>query len=532
MKKNLTGKSGTGKALLSLLCMALALGFGVSCGDNPDDGGDFPQIEKPDETTDNSENSDGETDEDDSQSDEDDESLSEDEKNPLDEIDEGALARLEITKVYAAASPAKSNYEYVEFHALSDGNLFGLELFSANDGEAKSFKFPDVSVKKDEMIVVHLRKGTGEGFESETGDDLNLSTAKFSSAARDLWHNGSGAALGDSDALLLRKRKSGGLVDAVFYVCNDASKWTDEMTAAAQDALDAGLWKGTASSDAIQIGAKTFSDAKTLVKTQSGIGKDCWEYKGIADEKIGVLPSDENDNDDAQTGGNAQTGEGDSQSGGNAQAGEGGSQTAKLEMTKVFSGIRTSDKTHEYVEFHALKDANLLGLKLYSAGKGETAIYEFPSVNVKKGDMIVVHLQNIGDGCANELDNDLNASTANWSSDARDLWGDNTSTALDDFSDVILLRDTSDGNAKLVDAVLYVGRDIENWQNDYVKGKAYEADEANLWNGSAVSDAVKITYKKMGETNSLVKTKRGIGKDCWEYFKVLPDKLGVLPYSE
>ena len=47
--------------------------------------------------------------------------------------------------------------EFVEILALEDGNLAGLRLISASDGEKKAYNFPGIEVHKDEVILLHLR---------------------------------------------------------------------------------------------------------------------------------------------------------------------------------------------------------------------------------------------------------------------------------------------------------------------------------------------------------------------------------------
>ena len=75
----------------------------------------------------------------------------------------------------------ENNYfrnEFVEFLALTDGNLSGLEIVSANDGEEKKYTFPPINVKKGEIFVVHLRN-RGDGCVSELENNLNLSSKAF-----------------------------------------------------------------------------------------------------------------------------------------------------------------------------------------------------------------------------------------------------------------------------------------------------------------------------------------------------------------
>lgn len=108
--------------------------------------------------------------------------------------------------------------EYVEFVALSDGNLCGLELVSAYDGNERSYVFPDVNVKSGEVFVVHLRK-RGNGCENETGENLSIANTSYTTAGvRDLWSNDEQTALGNkTDVVVLRNSANGKVLDCLVY---------------------------------------------------------------------------------------------------------------------------------------------------------------------------------------------------------------------------------------------------------------------------------------------------------------------------
>lgn len=139
----------------------------------------------------------------------------------------------------------------------------------------------------------------------------------------------------------------------------------------------------------------------------------------------------------------------------------------------------------EYVEFLALTDGNLSGLELFSAADGEAKKYTFPPVDVKAGEVFLVHLRSAGSGCISE-ENDLNASTAAHSGkNVRDLWASNEKARLSDSTDIIMLRNSVDG--KLLDAVMYAAEDATEWG----KGQSIFADmvfESGIYEGESVSD--------------------------------------------
>lgn len=121
---------------------------------------------------------------------------------------------------------------------------------------------------------------------------------------------------------------------------------------------------------------------------------------------------------------------------------------------------------NEFVEFLALTDGNLSGLEIVSANDGEEKKYTFPPINVKKGEIFVVHLRNRGDGCVSELENDLNLSSTTYtSSEIRDLWSDNTETVFGNKTDIILLKNSA--NNEILDGIMYKDKELEDWAKKY-----------------------------------------------------------------
>lgn len=121
----------------------------------------------------------------------------------------------------------------------------------------------------------------------------------------------------------------------------------------------------------------------------------------------------------------------------------------KLIMTEVFISNESSNKTKyrtEFVEFLALSDGNLSNLKLYSASKGIDKGYDFPSVEVRKGEIILVHLRTKGEGCISEEGEDLSLATGgNSNNGVRDLWSANTEACLTKAADTMVLINKGSG---------------------------------------------------------------------------------------
>ncbi|MCQ2591582.1 MAG: hypothetical protein MJ188_02260 [Treponema sp.] len=152
------------------------------------------------------------------------------------------------------------------------------------------------------------------------------------------------------------------------------------------------------------------------------------------------------------------------------------SRVAKIIMTEIqtesVSSQRSEEKKagiyrNEFIEFLALSEGNLAGLKILSAYDGEEKAFEFPAVEVKTGEVFVVHLRNRGNGCISEIGDDLNVAYSAYASDGiRDLWTELTSTALGNKTDVIYVINQSSG--KIIDGVMFHDGEIEEWSAKFV----------------------------------------------------------------
>ena len=81
----------------------------------------------------------------------------------------------------------------------------------------------------------------------------------------------------------------------------------------------------------------------------------------------------------------------------------------------------------------------------------------------KKGEIFLVHFRTAGEGCINEDGDNLDLATAPHSaSGIRDLWSDNTSSHFNDTSDVLILRNTTDGS--IMDALMYSVPEAVEWK--------------------------------------------------------------------
>lgn len=174
----------------------------------------------------------------------------------------------EIGPVHALSSkdPKKAKAEFIELYILEDGNIGGMIIQSAYDGELADFVLPAAEVKAGDYLTVHLRV-LGEKAVSETGTNLALSTTVYSwPESRDIWNekaDNTKTRFGADDVLLLRERSGGRLADALLYSPSDKSTWSKElMNAYAREAFESGIWlDGTLPSYALRC------DGVTAVRT-------------------------------------------------------------------------------------------------------------------------------------------------------------------------------------------------------------------------------------------------------------------------
>ncbi len=156
----------------------------------------------------------------------------------------------------------------------------------------------------------------------------------------------------------------------------------------------------------------------------------------------------------------------------------------------VLSEVQTkySNPKAEFVEIYAKTQGNLSGVCIYSAYDGAKKRYEFPPVDVKAGEYIVVHYRNIEADTVNETGEDLKISKGTFSSNSRDLWLDNTSARLGDKTDVILLEKSADGT--VLDAVAYADSSLEDWPKEIYKEALHRAAKDGVWQDESIKNAV------------------------------------------
>ncbi|MCR4736359.1 MAG: hypothetical protein K5829_15290 [Treponema sp.] len=152
--------------------------------------------------------------------------------------------------------------EFVEFLALSDGNLAGLEICSGTYGEEKKFVFPAVEVKRGEIFLVHMRN-TGTGCVSEEGEDLSLAQGSYTSESiRDLWAENESKCFGSkTDIIIVRNSLTDTIVDAVMFRESSVTDWSGLKIDFSEEVAASALYEGSA------VDYATIADEKTAALT-------------------------------------------------------------------------------------------------------------------------------------------------------------------------------------------------------------------------------------------------------------------------
>lgn len=188
----------------------------------------------------------------------------------------------------------------------------------------------------------------------------------------------------------------------------------------------------------------------------------------------------------------------------------------------------------EYVEILALEDGNLAGLELVSGADGEGKKFVFPAVNVQKNEVFLVHLRTVGDGCVSEIEDNLSLATAPHSKDGvRDLWATSTIAHFNDSSDVVILRNSVNG--QIIDALMYAAEGMVDWKSG-VADYAVEVAESGVYNSSDISCVTSskgaTTLKSFTRMNVEEVLEIVSGEDEFEYpFVSDEDSWAVMPVT-
>ncbi|GHV84796.1 hypothetical protein AGMMS50230_04040 [Spirochaetia bacterium] len=150
----------------------------------------------------------------------------------------------------------------------------------------------------------------------------------------------------------------------------------------------------------------------------------------------------------------------------------------------VINEIRTeySKPKAEFVELRVLAAGNLGALRLFAAYDKTEPIFEFPPVEVKAGDYIVVHTRSIEEGIVDETGS-VNASKGTDASSARDFWLPGTLKLHS--TNAVYLMDQDD---RIIDGITLVNSKYK-WK-DSVAAAADEMARQGAWVGTGADNAV------------------------------------------
>lgn len=193
-----------------------------------------------------------------------------------------------------------------------------------------------------------------------------------------------------------------------------------------------------------------------------------------------------------------------------------------LALTELRNNWSKANDRTEYIEILCLSDGNLSGIEFDNAYKAGKKKYVFPSVEVKKGEYIVLHLQTLTEddsedpkaGVTDELGTNLNLSTVNAKeclATSRDLWAPCTDKTLG-ATDIVVLRNTNDGGT-ILDAVVYRTDGKESQWSSYYDTLAKDIIASGVWHNAdgdadcSLDCAADITALKTAATKSLSRKK-------------------------
>jgi hypothetical protein len=148
------------------------------------------------------------------------------------------MPELVINEVRTENSSPKA--EFIEFKMKTAGNLGAMRVFilgNTNATKQTIYEFMPVEVKKDEYVVLHLRK-VEEKCRDEYGTDLSESGgADSSTTARDFWLPGDDNLLHKEATVIYVLDQDDRVLDAVMFSTTSNSSWNKDYFAEAADFL-------------------------------------------------------------------------------------------------------------------------------------------------------------------------------------------------------------------------------------------------------------------------------------------------------
>ncbi|MDR1900305.1 MAG: hypothetical protein LBQ55_09875 [Treponema sp.] len=165
----------------------------------------------------------------------------------------------------------------------------------------------------------------------------------------------------------------------------------------------------------------------------------------------------------------------------------------------------------EFIEIKTGGPGNLGALRLFIAGNTkQPLIYEFPPVEVKKGEYIVIHLRNIEEGTVNETGIDLGLSGgADAQGDARDFWIPGASKLLHK-TDAVYFLDQDD---RVIDGVMLSENPDPSWNKDHFTRAAEFLYQQGAWTQARREGAIPGPQDAVGTAGIKNAITRSVSRD-------------------
>jgi len=137
---------------------------------------------------------------------------------------------------------------------------------------------------------------------------------------------------------------------------------------------------------------------------------------------------------------------------------------AMLLINELKTEYSSSAKRAEFIEFKVTNAGNLKGISVhFMFNANNPFVYNFPDVNVRKGEYITLHLRTLEDTCVNELGDNLSLSGGTDSCPtSRDLWVAGSEKYLHK-TDIVYLKDAS---GKIFDAIIMNEKPSLTWNKN------------------------------------------------------------------
>ena len=176
-----------------------------------------------------------------------------------------------------------------------------------------------------------------------------------------------------------------------------------------------------------------------------------------------------------------------------------------LLINELRTEFASAQSRTEFIEFRMKSDGNLGALRVFAASNSRNPmIYEFPPVEVKKGELVVLHLRTLDPYLSrDELGDNLDESGGRYASPtARDLWIPG-STKLLRRTDAVYVLDQDD---RVLTAVMISENPGSQWQRDYFRSAAEFLFSQGAWkspDGNVASPSGAVSTSGITATRSV-----------------------------